>query len=235
MSTTQPPRGQKPAQPIRGRQRKEKPKNKKLSHSSRTWVNRQLNDPYVIAAKAAGYRSRAAFKLIQMDEKCELLRPGMVVVDLGAAPGGWSQVAAAKLGGNGKIIAMDILDMPAVPGVTFFQADFTDEAAQKTLLAELHGRRVDLVMSDIAPNTIGHPRTDHLRIMATAEMALDFACEVLAPGGAFVCKFIQGGASGDLLKPLRANFEKVRNVKPPASRSDSAEMYIVATGFKPRA
>lgn len=216
----------------RGRQQKQTAKNKSLSKSSRAWVQRQLNDPYVAEAQKLGYRSRATFKIIQLDEKCGFFRPGAVVVDLGAAPGGWSQIAAKKLGKRGRIIAMDILEMAPLDGVDFLQGDFSDEDVQKKLLEMIGGKKVDVVMSDIAPNTIGHGRTDHLRIMALAEEAYYFAREVLAPGGAFVCKVFQGGTSDDLLKPLKQDFEKVRHIKPPASRKDSAEMYLVAVGFR---
>lgn len=216
----------------RGRQRKETTKNKNLSKSSRAWVQRQLNDPYVAEAQRLGYRSRAAFKIIQLDEKLELFKPGQIVVDLGAAPGGWSQIAVKKIGKQGRVIAMDLLEIDPIPGVDFIQGDFSEEDIQNKLLGIIGGRKVDVVMSDIAPNTIGHGRTDHLRIMALAEEAYYFAREVLAPGGAFVCKVFQGGASDDLLKPLKADFEKVRHIKPPASRKDSAEIYVAATGFR---
>ncbi len=179
-----------------------------------------------------GYRSRAAFKILQLDEKCGLFKPGAVVVDLGAAPGGWSQIAAQKLGKAGKIIAMDILEMGPLPGVDFMQGDFSDADVQQKLLTMIGGKKVNVVMSDIAPNTTGHADTDHLRIMSLAEEAFAFAREVLAPGGAFVCKVFQGGASGSLLNPLKKHFEKVRHIKPPASRKDSAEMYVAATGFR---
>jgi len=225
------PSARKPAQ-IRGRQQKQAPRNKKLSKSSRAWVARQLNDPYVAEAQRLGYRSRAAFKIIQLDEKCGLFRPGGIVVDLGAAPGGWSQIAAKKLGRAGRVVAMDILPMDALPGVEFIQGDFSDAEVQEKLLDMIGGKKVNVVMSDIAPNTSGHADTDHIRIMGYAEETLNFAMGVLAPGGAYVCKVFQGGASGDLLVPLKKHFEKVRHVKPPASRKDSAEMYVVATGFR---
>ncbi|HCM83481.1 MAG TPA: RlmE family RNA methyltransferase [Alphaproteobacteria bacterium] len=215
--------------PPRGRQQKQSATNKKLSKSSRAWVQRQLNDPYVAEAQKLGYRSRAAFKIIQLDEKCGLFRPGMTVVDLGAAPGGWSQIAAAK---KCKVIAMDLLEIQPLSGVEFIQGDFSEEEVQKKLLEMIGGRKVDLVMSDIAPNTTGHHDTDHMRIMALAEEGFYFAQEVLAEGGAFVCKLFQGGASGDLLQPLKQSFAKVRHIKPPASRKDSSELYLVATGFR---
>jgi 23S rRNA (uridine2552-2'-O)-methyltransferase len=223
MTTTLPPRG---------RQQKQTAKNKGLSKSSRAWVQRQLNDPYVAEAQRLGYRSRAAFKILQLDDKCGLFRPGAVVVDLGAAPGGWSQMAAQKLGKKGRIIAMDILPMNPLPGVDFLQGDFSDEAVQQQLLRMIDSARVDVVMSDIAPNTIGHGATDHLRIMAIAAEAYEFARSVLAPGGHFVCKVFQGGADNTLLAQLKLDFAKVRHIKPPASRKDSAEMYLVADGFR---
>ena len=216
----------------RGRQQKQTVKNQKLSKSSRAWLARQLNDPYVIESQRLGYRSRAAFKIIQLDEKCHLFQPGAVVVDLGAAPGGWSQIAAGKVGRTGRVIAMDLLAMDALPGVDFIQGDFSEEEIKEKLLILIDGRKVSVVMSDIAPNTTGHAATDHIRIMGLAAEALDFAADVLAPGGAFVCKLFQGGAGNDLLVLLKKSFEKVRHVKPPASRKDSAELYVVATGFR---
>jgi 23S rRNA (uridine2552-2'-O)-methyltransferase len=230
--TTIPPRGRTPAKQIRGRQQKQTAKNKSLSKSSRAWVQRQLNDPYVAEAQRLGYRSRAAFKILQLDEKCHFFRSGAVVVDLGAAPGGWSQIAAQKLGKNGRVIAMDILEMKPLNGVEFLQGDFSDEEVQQKLLTMIGGKKVNLVMSDIAPNTTGHGATDHIRIMNLAEEAFIFAREVLAPGGAFVCKVFQGGAGDKILVPLKKSFEKVRHIKPPASRKDSTEMYLVATGFR---
>jgi len=201
---------------------------------STRWLERQLNDPYVAAAKREGYRSRAAFKLIELDDKYRFLAPGRRVVDLGAAPGGWSQVAAERVkagGGAGKVVAIDILDMGAVPGVDFAVLDFMDERAPAHLKARLGGP-ADVVLSDMAPNTTGHKRTDHLRIMGLVEAAAAFAAEVLAPGGAFVTKIFQGGAQGELMARLKRDFREVRHVKPPSSRSDSAEMFLVATGFR---
>ncbi|MDD3371175.1 MAG: RlmE family RNA methyltransferase [Alphaproteobacteria bacterium] len=205
---------------------------KTRSESSRQWLQRHLNDPYVAAAQQEGYRSRAAFKLIQLDEKFGLLKPGLRVVDLGAAPGGWTQVTAKVIGKKkGKIVALDLLPMEPVEGVAFVQMDFTcDEALEK--LKSLLGGPADLVLSDMAPNTTGHAGTDHIRIMALAEMAAHFAVDVLAPGGAFVCKFFQGGAERDILDVLRMNFSKIRHAKPSASRSESSETYLVAQGFK---
>jgi 23S rRNA (uridine2552-2'-O)-methyltransferase len=201
------------------------------SESSRQWLQRQLNDPYVAAAKAKGYRSRAAFKLLQLDEQFHLLKSTMRVVDLGAAPGGWSQIVAAKNDGRGKLIAIDILPMDPIPGASIVHLDFFDESAPDKLKELLNGQ-ADLVLSDLAPNTTGHARTDHIRIMALTEAAAMFAEEVLAPGGAFVCKFFQGGAERELLNRLRKNFTKVKHAKPAASRAQSSETYLVALGFR---
>jgi 23S rRNA (uridine2552-2'-O)-methyltransferase len=206
------------------------------STASQKWLERQLNDPYVRAAQAAGYRSRAAFKLVEIDDKLHLLKPGGRVVDLGAAPGGWTQVALQRIGQGGrqggKVVALDLLAMDPVPGATVLQGDFQDPAAEQAVLAALDGQ-ADLVLSDMAPNTTGHNATDHLRIIALAELALDFALKVLSPGGGFVAKVFQGGTEKDLLDQLKARFATVRHVKPPASRKDSAELYVVATGFRP--
>ena len=202
--------------------------------SSKLWLERQLNDPYVAKAKAQGYRSRAAFKLVEIDDKYRLLKPGMTVVDLGAAPGGWSQVAAKRVGaaeGKGRVVAIDVLEMGAIPGVEFLQLDFHDAAAPDQLKA-LIGGEADVVLSDMAPNTTGHRQTDHLRIMALAELAADFACAVLARGGAFLCKVLQGGAEPALLAQLKREFAVVKHVKPASSRTDSAELYLLATGFR---
>ncbi len=204
---------------------------KKRSASSAAWLQRQLNDPYVAAAKEQGFRSRAAFKIMQLDEQFKLLRSGLKVVDLGAAPGGWSQVAAKKIGPSGKLVAIDILEMAPLPGAEILHMDFLAEDAPDALKTALGGK-ADLVLSDMAPSTTGHTKTDHIRIMALAESAALFATEVLAPGGAFVCKLFQGGAEKELLDLLKKNFAKVKHAKPPSSRSDSAESYIVATGFK---
>lgn len=204
---------------------------KKRSLSSTLWLQRQINDPFVAEAKAKGYRSRAAFKLLQLDEKAALLRPGLRVVDLGAAPGGWTQIAVDRVGQKGRVVALDILAMDPLPGAELLQLDFLEEDAPERLKAALGGP-ADLVLSDMAAPTTGHPQTDHLRIIALAEAALDFALEVLAPGGGFVCKVFQGGSEKSLLDALKANFAKVRHIKPPASRAESAETYVVATGFK---
>ena len=182
------------------------------------------------AAKAAGWRSRAAFKLIELDEKYKLIGKGSRVLDLGAAPGGWSQVALER--GAAKVVGIDLLEIQPVAGADFIQGDFLEEGIEAKL-TELLGGKADLVLSDMAPNTSGHVATDHIRIMALAETALVFACEILAPGGAFVAKLFQGGAEKDMLNMLKARFRSVKHAKPPASRKDSKEMYVVATGFRP--
>jgi len=202
--------------------------------AQKRWLERQLNDPYVARAKREGWRSRAAYKLIELDDKYRLLRPGARVVDLGAAPGGWSQVAAKRVGvaeGRGRVITIDLLDMPPISGVDFLRLDFLDPEAPERLRAMLGGE-ADLVLSDMAANATGHRQTDHLRIMALAEAAAAFACEVLKPGGGFLCKVLRGGTEGTLLAALKRDFAQVRHVKPAASRSDSAELYLLATGFR---
>ena len=207
---------------------------RKRTLSSQKWLERQLNDPYVARAKREGYRSRATYKLLEIDEKYHLLKPGQRVVDLGAAPGGWSQVAAKRVGsasGHGKVVGIDLLAIDPLPGVTFVQLDFLDDAAPQTLI-DLIGGRADVVLSDMAANTTGHRKTDHLRIVGLAEAAIDFAREILAPGGAFLAKVLQGGTEGQLLADLKRDFATVRHVKPAASRADSAELYVLATGFR---
>jgi 23S rRNA (uridine2552-2'-O)-methyltransferase len=202
--------------------------------SSKLWLERQLNDPYVAQAKREGYRSRAAFKLVEIDDKYHLLKPGMTVVDLGAAPGGWSQVAAKRVGsagGKGRVIAIDLLEMPEIPGVQFAQLDFHADDAPEKLTAML-GVRADVVLSDMAANTTGHRKTDQLRIVGLVEIAAAFASEVLNPGGAFLAKVFQSGADADLLAQLKRDFASVRHVKPAASRQDSSERYVLATGFR---
>jgi len=201
------------------------------SPSSRAWLERQLNDPYVKEARSKGYRSRAAYKLIEVDQKAKVLKPGGRVVDLGAAPGGWAQVAAERVGRGGKIVAIDVLDMEPIAGVEFLRLDFLDPAAPAKLQALLGGP-ADLVLSDMAANATGHRKTDHLRIMALVEAAAAFATEVLKPGGAFLAKVIQGGTETALLAALKRDFASVRHVKPPASRKESAELYVLATGFR---
>jgi len=209
---------------------------RKRSLSSTLWLERQLNDPYVARAKREGYRSRAAYKLLEMDDRYHLLKPGGRIVDLGAAPGGWSQVAAERVKakeGKGKVVAVDLLDMEPIAGVEFAVKDFNDPDAPEFIKTMLGGD-ADGVMSDMAANAIGHKATDHLRIVALAELAADFACDVLAEGGFFVAKVLQGGTEGQLLARLKRDFATVRHVKPAASRADSAELYVLATGFRAR-
>jgi 23S rRNA (uridine2552-2'-O)-methyltransferase len=204
--------------------------------SSKLWLERQLNDPYVAQAKREGYRSRAAFKLIEIDDKYRLLKPGMTVVDLGAAPGGWSQIAARRVGaadGKGRVVAIDVLEMGEIPGVQFAQLDFHTAAAPERLTAMIDGR-ADVVLSDMAANTTGHRKTDQLRIVGLVEIAVAFASEILNPGGAFLAKVFQSGADADLLAQLKRDFATVRHVKPASSRQDSSERYVLATGFRGR-
>lgn len=203
--------------------------------SSRRWLERQLNDPYVAAAKRDGYRSRAAYKLEEIADKYGLLRPGDVVVDLGAAPGGWSQVAAKRVEaaeGRGAVVALDILPFDAMAGVIVLQQDFSELGADEKLLLALDGRRPNAVLSDMAAPTTGHRQTDHLRIMGLAEEALAFAVQVMAPGGAFLAKVFQGGSEKSLLDVLKRDFATVRHIKPKASRPESPELYVLATGFR---
>jgi 23S rRNA (uridine2552-2'-O)-methyltransferase len=202
--------------------------------SSTEWLSRQLNDPYVAEAHRLGYRSRAAFKLIQLDDRFHLLRPGMRVVDLGCAPGGWAQIAAARIGaekGHGAVVGLDLQPTDPVPGTTLMAGDFRDPAAGDRIRAALGGP-ADLVLSDMAAPATGHAATDHLRIIALAEDAFAFATNVLRPGGAFVAKVFQGGTEGTLLAELKRAFTTVRHAKPAASRAESAETYVVATGFR---
>jgi 23S rRNA (uridine2552-2'-O)-methyltransferase len=201
--------------------------------SSKLWLERQLNDPYVAKARREGYRSRAAFKLVEIDDKYRLLKPGMTVVDLGAAPGGWSQIAAKRVGApeKGKVIAIDLLEMGEIVGVTFAQMDFLDADAPAKLIAMMGGR-ADVVMSDMAANTTGHRKTDQLRIVGLVEAAAWFAKGVLKPGGIFLAKTFQSGADAELLAQLKRDFATVRHVKPAASRQDSSERYVLATGFR---
>jgi len=206
---------------------------KRREYGSTLWLKRQLNDPYVRRAKAEGYRSRAAYKLIELDEKFGLLKPGGRIVDLGCARGGWLQVAVNQTGGKGYVVGIDYLHVPAVPGADSLEKDFLDEDAADSL-KEMLGGEADVVLSDMAAPTTGHKSTDHLRIVALAEAALDFAEDVLAPGGAYVAKVFAGGAEGELLTRLKQNFESVKHAKPKASRQDSAEKYVVATGFRGR-
>jgi len=209
-------------------------KTKGRSVSSKRWLERQLNDPYVARAKTEGLRSRAAFKLAEIDDRHHLLKPGRSVIDLGAAPGGWSQVAAARVGaaeGRGRVVAIDLLPMDPIAGVAFAQLDFLDPAAPARL-REMLGGLADVVLSDMAANATGHRRTDHLKIMALAETAADFARAVLKPGGAFLAKVLQGGTEATLLADLKRDFATVKHIKPAASRTDSAELYVLATGFR---
>jgi 23S rRNA (uridine2552-2'-O)-methyltransferase len=204
---------------------------KRRKLSSRTWLERQLADPYVARAKKEGFRSRAAFKLIEIDDKYRLFKHGGRVVDLGAAPGGWSEIAAKRVGPSGRVIALDVLDFKPMSAVEFLKLDFLDESAPDRL-KEMLGGKADVVLSDMAANTTGHRQTDHLRIMGLAEAAALFAREVLGKGGAFLCKVLQGGTEAALLAELKRDFETVKHVKPPASRTDSAELYLLAKGFR---
>ncbi len=197
------------------------------SGASQRWLTRQLNDPYVRAAQREGWRSRAAFKLIELDDRFHLIRRGARIVDLGAAPGGWTQVARRR---GGVVVAIDLLAMEPLEGATLIQGDFRDADMPARLAAALGGP-ADLVLSDMAPNATGHGGTDHLRIMALAELALHFATEILAPGGGFVCKVLQGGSERTMLERLKRGFARVSHAKPPASRKGSSELYVVAQGF----
>jgi 23S rRNA (uridine2552-2'-O)-methyltransferase len=204
------------------------------TQASRRWLERQLNDPYVARAKREGFRSRAAYKLAEIDDKHRFLKAGGKVADLGAAPGGWSQVAAKRVRageGGGRVVAIDLLDIDPVPGVDFVQLDFMAADAPDRLKAMLGGP-ADVVLSDMAANATGHRQTDHLKIMGLAEAAAEFAREVLKPGGVFLAKVLQGGTEGQLLASLKRDFASVKHVKPAASRSDSAELYVLATGFR---
>jgi 23S rRNA (uridine2552-2'-O)-methyltransferase len=207
---------------------------RKRTLSSTLWLERQLNDPYVARAKLEGYRSRAAFKLIEIDERYHLFQSGQKVIDLGAAPGGWSQVAAQKVGsrdGRGRVIGIDLLDIEPLPGVEFKVMDFLDDSVPGQLKDWLGGK-ADIVLSDMAANATGHRKTDHLRIVGLVELAVEFACEVLAPGGSFLAKVFQGGTEGAVLARLKRDFTTVRHVKPKASRAGSAELYVLASGFR---
>ena len=198
--------------------------------SSREWLERQLNDPYVRAAKSEGYRSRAAYKLAEMNEKHRFLKRGQTSVDLGAAPGGWTQVLVEQLG-EGHVVGVDIQEVEPIAGATLLMLDFMDEKAPAVIKRTLNGP-VDTVLSDMASPATGHRETDHLRVMALCETALEFAIEVLKPGGTFLCKVLRGGTERQLLETLKKRFQKVIHVKPPASRADSAEMYVLALGFR---
>lgn len=204
---------------------------KERTPSSQAWLERQINDPFAAEARAKGYRSRAAFKLREIDDRFRLIRRGARVVDLGCAPGGWLQIAVER--GAGQVVGVDLLAVDALAGATVIQQDFTDPECGPRLI-ELLGGPPDVILSDMAPNTTGHRQTDHLRIVGLIEAAADFALEVLAPGGAFVTKAFQGGETGALLARLKQNFTNVRHVKPKASRTESSELYLLATGFKGR-
>ena len=210
---------------------------KKRTVSQTRWLERQLNDPYVAEAKRLGYRSRAAFKLIDIDDVHKLMTSGKVVVDLGAAPGGWSQIAAKRVKSvedKGQVIAIDISPMEPMPGVEVLHQDFMDDDAPDRLIALLRDGRADVVLSDMASPATGHARTDHLRIMGLAEAAGAFAADVLRSGGAFLCKVLQGGTERDLLNQLKRDFKTVKHVKPPSSRADSSELYVLALDFRGR-
>ncbi|MDR1031712.1 MAG: RlmE family RNA methyltransferase [Holosporales bacterium] len=202
--------------------------------SSRRWVERQLNDPFVAAAKKQGYRSRAAFKLIEIDDKFGLIKKARTILDLGAAPGGWSQVAADRAyngDGGRKLVASDLLDIVHISGIEFVKGDFNDAEVVKSILDAL-GDKPDLILSDMAPNTVGHAKTDHIRIISLVRSAADFALNNLALGGSFIAKVFQGGGEQKLLADLKANFKKVTHFKPKSSRKESSELYLIATGFK---
>ena len=226
-------RGKQPNKSGPPRALKVRVRSKRRSQSSKLWLERQLNDPYVARAKREGLRSRAAFKLIEIDDKARILKKGARVIDLGAAPGGWSQVAAKRVGAprTGRVVAIDLLPMEPIAGVDFTVVDFLDIAAPDKLKAMLGGP-ADVVLSDMAANATGHAKTDHLKIMALVEAAADFAREVLGPGGSFLAKVLQGGTEAALLAALKRDFATVKHVKPAASRSDSAELYLLATGFR---
>jgi 23S rRNA (uridine2552-2'-O)-methyltransferase len=208
-------------------------KSRRRKPSSTEWLTRQLNDPYVAEARRQGYRSRAAFKLQQLDERFHLLARGARIVDLGCAPGGWSQVAAERAGSGGAVVGVDLSETDSLPGATLIHGDFRDEAVVAAIRAALGGP-ADLVLSDMAAPATGHAATDHLRIVALAEDAFALAATLLRPGGAFVAKVFQGGAEGDLLATLKKSFAELRHAKPAASRAESAETYVVAKGFRPR-
>ncbi len=218
----------KPASSSRGISVRVKTARGRTTSSSR-WLQRQLNDPYVLLAKRDGYRSRAAYKLLELDDKFHFLKQGKKVVDLGAAPGGWSQVAAARCGEN-NVIALDVLEIDSLTGVIFLQMDFMGDDAPELLKSHIKG--ADIVLSDMAPNASGQPDLDHLRIVILVETAFEFACEVLRPGGVFVAKVWQGGTERQLLEKMKKHFTSVRHAKPKASRQDSAETFVVAEGFR---
>lgn len=208
---------------------------RRRSASSTRWLERQLNDPYVALARDAGYRARSAFKLIEIDDRHRLLAPGRRVVDLGAAPGGWSMISAERVRSTENdphVVAIDFLDMDPLPGVVTLKKDFLDEDAPDLIRSALGGQRADVVLSDMAAPTTGHRRTDHLRTIHLCDVAADFAASVLNPGGHFVAKVFRGGTDGELLTLLKRNFTSVQHVKPPASRPESVELFLVAKGFR---
>lgn len=214
--------------------------NKKIAakKSSVAWLQRQAADPYVARAQKDGYRARAAYKLLEMNERFRFLKNGQVVVDLGAAPGSWTQYVMREFP-RSKVFAMDLLEIKPIPGVEFYQGDFTSDEALAWLIKKLNlsdegvaGGTVDVVLSDMAPNTVGHKKTDHIRQMVLLEYAFDFALRALKPGGTFVAKSFTGGTTNELLKQIKEKFEAVHHIKPPSSRKDSVEMFIVATGFR---
>lgn len=203
--------------------------------SQKNWLERQLNDPYVAEARRQGYRSRAAFKLVEIDDKYKFLKPGGKVVDLGAAPGGWSQVAAQRVKseeGRGRVVAIDMHGMDPIPGVTTFKKDFYDEDAAQVLVDALGGSKADCVLSDMAAHATGHRQTDHINIIALAEAGFEFARSVLKPGGTYLAKVLRGGTEGELLKLMKKDFATVKHVKPMASRDDSAELFVLALGYR---
>ncbi|MBS0185628.1 MAG: RlmE family RNA methyltransferase [Proteobacteria bacterium] len=211
-------------------------KDPKRSESSRRWLQRQMKDPYVVRSKKEGYRSRAAYKLLELNEKYHFLKPSLTVLDLGAAPGGWTQIAVSLVKStsqNPSVFAFDILPMEPLEGASIFEGDFMEDATLKNLEEEIGGK-VDVVLSDMAPSTTGHAATDHLRIIGMVEAAYDFARNILKPGGAFIAKVFQGGTEKDLLLLLKQDFEKVHHAKPPASRKESSELYVIALGFGKR-
>ncbi len=196
--------------------------------SSTKWLKRQLNDPYVAKAQMDGYRGRAAYKLIEIDEKIKLLEPGMMVVDLGCAPGGWSQVAGAK---GCEVVGLDLLETDPIENCTLLTMDFMDDDAPAKLIEAMGGKKADIIMSDMAPNTIGHKNTDHIRIMALVELAYHFAQQVLKPGGTFLAKVRQGGTQNELLAQMKHDFKTIKHIKPPASRKESSETYLIAQNY----
>lgn len=217
---------------VSGRNLKVKVKTaKRRTTSSTRWLERQLNDPYVAEARKRGYRSRAAFKLAQLDDRFHFLKSGVRIVDLGCAPGGWAQVVVERCGRSARIVGIDLQEVEPISGATLLVGDFLDEDAPERLKTALGGP-ADVVLSDMAAQATGHAKTDHLKVMALVEAAHYFAREVLAPGGTFVAKVLQGGTERELLAELKRDFAKVAHVKPAASRADSAEMYLVATGFR---